>query len=146
MNVADESKTRQNVGAAARVRVITFGSFDVFHYGHLRILERAAALGGHLTVGVSSDRLNHNKKGRTPIYPQEERMAILAGLRCVDAVFIEETLELKGEYIRQYSADILVMGDDWRGRFDEFKSLCQVVYLPRTPSISTTATIESIRR
>ncbi len=126
-------------------RVITFGTFDVFHLGHLRLLERARAHGDHLTVGVSSDALNLAKKGRAPIYPQHERKAIVAALRCVDEVFDEESLEAKGEYIRAHGADVLVMGDDWAGRFDDFAALCAVVYLPRTPSISTTALIEKIQ-
>ncbi len=127
------------------MRIITFGSFDVFHVGHLHILERAKSLGDHLTVGVSSDHLSLNKKGRRPVYDQEERCRILAALRVVDETFLEESLEKKAEYIEQYRADILVMGDDWKHKFDHLKELCQVVYLPRTPAISTTATIEKIR-
>lgn len=124
--------------------VITFGTFDVFHIGHLRVIERAAALGDRLVVGVSADALNLRKKGREPVYSQHERMEIVSALKAVDEVFLEESLELKGDYIKQYGADMLVMGDDWAGRFDEFKSLCEVVYLPRTPAISTTALIEKI--
>ncbi len=127
-------------------RVLTFGTFDVFHIGHLSILERAASLGDHLIVGVSTDQLNFSKKNRYPVYPEDERAAIVGALRCVDEVFYEESLEFKGDYIRQYRANILVMGDDWLGRFDEFENLCEVVYLPRTPAISTTALIEKIRR
>ncbi len=127
-------------------RVITFGTFDVFHVGHLRILERARALGGQLIVGISSDELNIRKKGRAPVFPQDERMQLVAALRCVDEVFLEESLELKREYIGRHRADLLVMGDDWAGRFDEFRDICEVVYLPRTPSISTTVVIERVRR
>lgn len=127
-------------------RVITFGTFDIFHIGHLRMLERARALGGHLTVGVSSDALNQSKKEREPVYPLAERMAIVKALRVVDEVFEEESLEAKREYILHHRADILVMGDDWVGRFDEYRDICQVSYLPRTPSISTTATIEKINQ
>jgi len=126
-------------------RVITFGTFDLFHFGHLRILERARELGSQLIVGVSSDALNQRKKGRLPYANQTERLAIVGALRCVDEVFVEEALELKGHYIRQFSADVLVMGDDWAGRFDEFKALCEVCYLPRTPEISTTSLIERVR-
>ncbi len=127
------------------IRVLTFGSFDVLHIGHLRILERAASLGHHLTVGISTDALNLSKKNRLPVYPEEQRLSLVAALRCVDNVFLERSLEAKADYIRGYSADILVMGDDWQGRFDEFATLCKVVYLPRTPAISTTALIEKIR-
>ena len=126
-------------------RVITFGTFDIFHIGHLRILERARALGDHLTVGVSSDKMNHDKKQRYPIYPQDERMRIILGLKCVDEVFLEESLALKGEYIRTHKADVLVMGHDWDGRFDEFRSLCEVVYLPRTQGVSTTDIINQVK-
>ncbi len=125
--------------------VITFGTFDVFHVGHLRILERAASLGNHLTVGISTDALNISKKGRPPVYPEEQRLSLVAALRCVDNVFFERSLEAKVDYLREHAADVLVMGDDWRGRFDELSSICKVVYLPRTPAISTTAVIERIR-
>jgi choline-phosphate cytidylyltransferase len=126
--------------------VLTFGTFDVFHVGHLRVLERAAALGDRLVVGVSADTLNLRKKGREPVFTQGERLEIVAALRMVDEVFVEESLEQKREYLERYDADVLVMGDDWRGKFDEFGDLCEVVYLPRTPAISTTALIEKISR
>lgn len=126
-------------------RVITFGTYDVFHIGHLRLLERARALGDQLIVGVSTDALNLSKKGRQPVYPEHERARIVAALKVVDEVFLEESLDLKRDYILAHRADVLVMGDDWRGRFDEFADLCRVVYLERTPAISTTATIERIR-
>ncbi len=127
------------------MRIITFGTFDVFHVGHVNILERARALGGHLIVGVSSDALNFSKKARNPIYSQEDRIHILKSLRCVDEVFVEESLELKAQYITEHNADMLVMGDDWEGKFDHLKHLCEVVYLPRTPSVSTTETIEVVK-
>jgi choline-phosphate cytidylyltransferase len=124
--------------------VITFGTFDVFHVGHLRVIERAAALGDRLVVGVSADALNLRKKGRAPVFSQAERLEIVAALKPVDAVFVEESLEQKRDYILEHSADILVMGDDWAGKFDEFKDVCEVHYLSRTPAISTTALIEKI--
>ena len=124
--------------------VITFGTFDVFHVGHLRMIERAAAYGDHLVVGVSADALNLRKKDRLPVFSQAERLEIVAALKVVDEVFVEESLELKRDYIERYAADVLVMGDDWEGRFDELADLCEVVYLPRTPAISTTALIEKI--
>lgn len=127
-------------------RVITFGTFDVLHIGHLRILERAAALGDYLTVGVSTDALNIAKKGRPPVYPEDERLALIAALKVVDDVFFEESLALKRQYILRHNATILVMGDDWRGKFDSLSDVCEVEYLARTPAISTTALIEKIRR
>lgn len=128
-----------------RQTVVTFGTFDVLHVGHLRILERAAALGDRLVVGVSSDALNVAKKGRAPVFPQDERVRLVSALRCVHAVFLEESLERKREYLLQHKADVLAMGDDWKGRFDEFSDICRVVYFERTPAISTTAVIEKIR-
>jgi glycerol-3-phosphate cytidylyltransferase len=126
-------------------RIITFGTFDVFHVGHVNILERAKAMGDYLIVGVSSDQLNMSKKGRNPIYSEDDRMHIIKALGCVDEVFFEHSLELKGEYIKKYDADVLVMGNDWEGRFDEFKNICEVKYFPRTPSISTTEIIEVVK-
>ncbi|MER1975250.1 adenylyltransferase/cytidyltransferase family protein [Pseudocitrobacter faecalis] len=126
-------------------RIITFGTFDVFHVGHVNILERAASLGDYLIVGVSSDNLNFSKKGRYPIYSQGERCKIISSLRFVNEVFIENSLELKKEYITQNNADVLVMGDDWLGRFDWVSDVCEVIYLPRTPSVSTTEIIEVVK-
>jgi glycerol-3-phosphate cytidylyltransferase len=124
--------------------VITFGTFDVFHVGHLRVIQRAAALGDRLVVGVSADALNERKKGRAPVFSEHERMEIVAALKVVDEVFLEESLEQKRDYILHHQADVLVMGDDWAGRFDELKDICEIHYLPRTPAISTTALIEKI--
>ena len=126
-------------------RVLTFGTFDLFHIGHVNVLLRAAELGDHLTVGVSSDALNFSKKGRYPVYREEHRVAIVGSLACVDEVFVEESLELKGDYITEHRADVLVMGDDWAGRFDHYRELCEVVYLPRTAEVSTTDIIQSIK-
>ncbi len=91
-------------------RIITFGTFDVFHVGHINILERAKALGDYLIVGVSSDQLNFSKKQRFPIYSQDDRLKIISSLKFVDEVFVEESLELKLEYIKNFKADVLVMG------------------------------------
>ena len=126
-------------------RVITFGTFDVFHIGHVNILERAKQEGDYLVVGVSSDELNFSKKQRYPVYSQEQRLKIVESLRFVDEVFVEESLELKAGYIKGFDAGVLVMGDDWAGRFDEMKQYCEVVYLPRTPSISTSEIIEVVK-
>lgn len=126
-------------------KIITFGTFDVLHVGHIRIIKRAKALGDYLVVGVSSDALNFSKKQRYPIYSEDERVEIISSINGVDEVFLEESLELKGDYIRKYSADTLVMGNDWEGRFDEFKSLCDVIYLPRTDGVSTTQLIQEIK-
>jgi glycerol-3-phosphate cytidylyltransferase len=126
--------------------VITFGTFDVFHVGHLRLLARARELGDRLVVGVSADELSVRKKGRPPVFPERERLEIVAALKVVDDVFVEESLERKRQYVVEHEADVLAMGEDWRGSFDELSDVCEVVYLPRTPSVSTTALIEHIAR
>lgn len=127
--------------------VITYGTFDLFHIGHLRLLERAKALtrgNGELTVAVSTDAFNWNAKRKTCVVPYAERAAIVAALRCVDRVIPETGWEQKAADIRQYGVDIFVMGDDWKGKFDDLRTLCQVVYLPRTPNISSTETKREI--
>jgi glycerol-3-phosphate cytidylyltransferase len=126
-------------------KVITFGTFDLFHIGHLHILRRAAKLGDHLTVGISSDKFSYSKKKRYPIFNENDRSMILQSLKWVDETFLEESMDLKREYILQHKADILVMGDDWKGKFDYLNDICQVVYLPRTTNISTTEILETIK-
>ncbi len=126
-------------------RIITFGTFDVFHIGHVNILERAKEFGDYLIVGISSDALNFSKKKRYPIFSEEQRMRMVNAIHCVNEVFLEESLEKKGQYLQEYSADMLVMGDDWAGKFDCFDDLCEVKYLPRTKDISTSEIIETIR-
>ena len=127
------------------MRVITFGTFDVFHIGHVNILERAKELGSHLTVGISTDALNFSKKGRNPVYNQEQRLKIVSSIHCVDEVFLEESLELKRKYLIDHQAGVLVMGDDWRGKFDMFQDICQVKYFERTKDISTSDIIKTVK-
>ena len=126
--------------------VITFGTFDVLHVGHVRVLKRAAEYGDRLVVGVSADELNIAKKGRAPVFDQDERLEIVSSLKVVDDVFLEESLEKKRDYIVEHDAQVLVMGDDWAGKFDWVSDVCEVVYLPRTPSVSTTGLIEHIAK
>jgi glycerol-3-phosphate cytidylyltransferase len=126
--------------------VITFGTFDILHVGHLRLLHRARALGARLVVGVSSDALNEAKKGHPPVFSQVERLEIVRALEIVHETFLEESLEDKRRYILEWQASVLAMGDDWAGRFDDLADICRVVYIPRTPAVSTTATVERIRR
>lgn len=118
--------------------VITFGTFDLLHVGHVNILNRAAQHGTKLIVGVSSDELNFNKKSIYPIYNQDDRMKIVKNIKSVDMVFLEESLEKKREYILKYNASTLVMGSDWENKFDDLKDICNVIYLPRTSGISST--------
>jgi len=115
--------------------VITFGTFDLYHIGHENILKRSKSYGDKLIVGVSSDELNH-KKGKKSHETINERISNIDKSNYADEIFIEESLELKNEYIEKYNADILIMGDDWLNKFDWVQ--CLTVYLPRTPNISST--------
>ena len=121
--------------------VITFGTFDLCHIGHINILKRTKELGNKLIVGVSSDIFTFKKKNRYPVFNQKDRMTIIKSIRYVDDVFLEESLEKKREYIIKYKADILVMGDDWKDKFNDLSDICEIVYLPRTKNISTTEII-----
>ena len=123
--------------------VITYGTFDLFHVGHLKLLERARALGDRLVVGVSTDAFNEGKGKRTVI-PYADRAAIVRAIRCVDDVIPEESWDQKRDDIRRLGVTTFVMGDDWRGKFDDLKSLCDVVYLPRTSMVSTTSIKEAV--
>jgi len=121
--------------------VITYGTFDLFHIGHLRILERAKALageGGTLTVVVSSDRFNWEEKHKRCTIPDFQRAEIVGAIRYVDKVLFEDSWDQKRRDIVDNNIDIFVMGDDWKGKFDDLSDICKVVYLPRTPDISTT--------
>ena len=118
-------------------RAITYGTFDLFHIGHLRLLKRISALANELYVAVSSDEFN-SIKGKTCVIPCEERKEIIAALNCVTQVIKEDNWEQKISDIQKYHCDLFVMGDDWEGKFDFLKEKCEVVYLDRTPEISTT--------
>ena len=124
--------------------VITFGTFDLYHIGHKRILERASQY-GDLVVGISSDELNYSKKQKYPVYNFDERKEILDSIRYVKKTFKEESLEKKRQYILDHKADYLVMGNDWEGKFDSFSDICEVIYLPRTENVSTTDVVSTIR-
>ena len=121
--------------------VITYGTFDLFHIGHLRLLQRARALGGEegtLTVVVSSDRFNWVEKHKKCVIADKHRAEIVGALKCVDKVLFEDSWEQKRQDIINNDIDIFVMGDDWTGKFDFLKDICEVVYIPRTPDISST--------
>lgn len=118
-------------------RVITYGTFDLLHYGHINLLRRAKALGDYLVVGLSTDSFN-KAKGKTSYFSYEQRKLLLESIRYVDLVIPEDSWEQKRDDIRAYQIDTFVMGDDWKGKFDSLSDLCQVVYLPRTPEVSTT--------
>lgn len=117
--------------------VITYGTFDLFHIGHLKLLQRLRALGDRLVVGVSTDEFNA-VKGKKTVVPFEHRIEIVRALRYVDDAFPEQRWDQKRDDIRRERAHIFAMGDDWVGKFDELEDECEVVYLPRTRDVSTT--------
>ena len=119
-------------------RVITYGTYDLLHYGHIALLERAKALGDYLIVAISTDEFNWNSKQKKCYFTYEERKRMVEALRCVDLVIPEENWEQKVNDVQEFKIDTFVMGDDWEGKFDFLKDYCEVVYLPRTPEISTT--------
>ncbi|MBY0097118.1 glycerol-3-phosphate cytidylyltransferase [Mesobacillus maritimus] len=118
-------------------KVITYGTFDLIHWGHINILKRARELGDHLTVALSTDEFNEVKNKKT-YHNFENRRVILEAIRYVDEIIPETTWEQKVNDIVNNHIDIFVMGDDWKGEFDFLKSYCEVIYLPRTVGISTT--------
>lgn len=117
-------------------KVITYGTFDIFHCGHVNLLKRARELGDYLVVGLSSDEFNLAKNKKS-YYTYEQRKLILKSCRYVDLIIPETTWEQKLSDIEKYNIDIFVMGDDWKGKFDFLKEKCEVIYLPRTPDVST---------
>ena len=120
-------------------RVITYGTFDLLHYGHINLLRRAKALGDYLVVALSTDEFNSREKHKACYFTYEQRKALLESIRYVDLVIPEENWDQKRNDIRLYQIDVFVMGDDWQGKFDFLSEEgAQVVYLPRTPEISST--------
>lgn len=119
-------------------RVITYGTFDLLHYGHINLLRRAKQLGDYLIVALSTDEFNRDMKHKKCYFSYEQRKALLEAIRYVDLVIPEESWEQKTTDVEKYQVDTFVMGDDWEGKFDFLKEQCQVVYLPRTEEISTT--------
>lgn len=122
-------------------RVITYGTFDLLHYGHINLLRRAKALGDYLIVALSTDEFNITQKNKRSYFSYDERKLILESIRYVDLIIPEESWEQKATDVVKYDVDVFVIGDDWTGKFDFLKTVgkgCQVVYLPRTPEISST--------
>ena len=126
-------------------RVITYGTFDLFHIGHLNLLKRAKALGDYLIVAVSSDEFNL-QKGKVCKIKDTDRMQIVEAIKYVDQVIPETSWDQKIEDVKKYDVDVFVMGDDWKGKFDFLKDYCEVVYLPRTPEISTTQIKKDLKK
>ena len=125
-------------------KVITYGTFDVLHYGHINLLKRAKELGDYLIVALSSDEFNEIKNKKS-YYSYEQRKTLLEACRYVDLIIPENNWEQKTDDIKKYDVDIFVMGDDWKGKFDFLKEYCEVVYLPRTPNVSSTQTKEYLK-
>lgn len=119
-------------------KIITYGTFDLLHYGHINLLQRAKALGDYLIVALSTDEFNSNMKGKVTYFSYEERKRLLEAIRYVDLVIPEENWEQKVSDVKEFKVDTFVMGNDWDGKFDFLKEYCEVVYLDRTPEISTT--------
>ena len=126
-------------------RVITYGTVDLLHYGHINLLKRAKALGDYLIVALSTDEFNWNSKQKKCFFEYEKRKQLLEAIRYVDLVIPENNWEQKVDDVKLYKIDTFVMGDDWKGKFDFLKEHCEVVYLPRTPEISTTQIKEEIK-
>lgn len=119
-------------------KVITYGTFDLLHAGHINLLRRAKELGDYLIVVVSTDEFNWNEKQKRCYFSYEERKKLVEAVRYVDLVLPEENWEQKLSDIKEYKVDTFVMGDDWKEKFDFLKKYCDVIYLPRTEGISTT--------
>ena len=120
-------------------RVITYGTFDLLHYGHINLLRRAKELGDFLIVALSTDEFNWNEKQKKSYFTFEQRKAMLEAIKYVDMVIPEENWEQKRSDVKKHNIDTFVIGDDWKGKFDFLEEEgCKVVYLSRTPEISTT--------
>ena len=119
-------------------KIITYGTFDLLHYGHIQLLRRAKELGDYLIVALSTDEFNLNQKNKVCYFSYEQRKLLLEAIRYVDLVIPENNWEQKVSDVQELKVDTFVMGDDWKGHFDFLKDYCEVVYLPRTPEISTT--------
>ncbi|MDC0933404.1 glycerol-3-phosphate cytidylyltransferase [Arcobacteraceae bacterium] len=119
------------------MHIITYGTFDMFHIGHLRLLQRLKSLGDKLIVAVSTDEFN-SIKGKKTLIPYDQRAVIVENIKCVDMVIPENNWEQKISDVQKFRVDIFAMGDDWTGKFDFLKEYCDVIYLDRTKNISTT--------
>jgi len=119
-------------------RVITYGTFDLLHYGHINLLRRAKQMGDYLIVCLSTDEFNSKEKNKETYFEYNKRKQLLEAIRYVDLVIPEESWEQKENDVDKYEIDVFVIGDDWEGKFDFLKQKCEVVYLSRTKEISTT--------
>lgn len=126
-------------------KVITYGTFDLLHVGHVRLFQRLRELGDHLVVGVSTDEFNLTK-GKRAVYSYPERAEIVRSISYVDEVIAEESWDQKRRDIAELGVDVFAIGEDWRGKFDDLGDLCEVVYLDRTDGISTTSVKSALGR
>ena len=126
-------------------KVITYGTFDLLHYGHVNLLRRAKELGDYLIVALSTDEFNWKEKQKVCYFSYEKRKQLLEAIRYVDLVIPEENWEQKISDVKEFKVDTFVMGNDWEGKFDFLKEYCDVVYLERTPEISTTQIKENLK-
>ena len=117
-------------------KIITYGTFDLLHYGHINLLKRAKSLGDYLVVALSTNEFNE-KKDKKCFFSYEQRKSLLESIRFVDLVIPETSWEQKIGDIKEFKIDIFVMGNDWTGKFDDLKQYCEVLYLSRTPEVST---------
>ncbi len=128
-------------------KVITYGTFDLLHYGHINLLRRAKSLGDYLIVGLSTDEFNNKEKNKECYFDFENRKLLLDAVRYVDLVVPEENWKQKISDIQKYNIDVFVIGDDWKGKFDYLKDFgVEVVYLPRTKEISTSKIKNDLNR
>lgn len=118
-------------------KIITYGTFDLLHYGHINLLKRAKELGDYLIVAISTNEFNE-MKGKKCYFTYEERKKLVQSIRYVDLVIPENNWEQKIDDVKEFKVDTFVIGNDWKGKFDFLKEYCKVIYLPRTPEISTT--------
>lgn len=126
-------------------KVITYGIFDLLHYGHINLLRRAKELGDYLIVALSTDEFNWNEKQKKCFFTYEQRKKLLEAIRYVDLVIPEENWAQKISDVQEFRVDTFVIGNDWEGKFDFLRDYCEVVYLPRTPEISTTQIKQELR-
>lgn len=128
------------------VKVITYGTFDLLHYGHINLLKRAKELGDYLVVALSTDEFNMRKKNKKCYFTYQQRKQLLEAIRYVDLVIPEENWEQKMSDVKEYRINKFVIGDDWKGKFDYLREDCEVIYLSRTPEISTSIIKDDLKK
>ena len=146
LDISFEKAVARKMRGTHMKRVITYGTYDLLHYGHINLLRRAKELGDYLIVALSTDEFNWNSKQKKCYFSYEKRKQLLEAVRYVDLVIPENNWEQKISDVQLYQVDTFVMGDDWEGKFDFLKDYCEVIYLPRTPEISTSQIKKELAR